>query len=250
MDDGAVFVNKFKVHSYEVDFAGKLTTEKMLVFFQETAWNHAENLGVGYGSLAGNNRLWVLSRLALEIKRAPRWNEEIYIHTWPRGPHGLFALRDFEMLDSSNEKIASASSAWLVIDNRTRRPQKIEPVLSGIPVLPNRNSLAYDGIMKVRELSQSTNDKRAFQVTYGDLDLNGHVNNARYVGWAMDDYECDFHKKYRLKTVQINYLAETAGCDSVTIEKELFADCQFLHSMRRLRDNQEVCRLSAAWELI
>lgn len=75
-------------------------------------------------------------------------------------------------------------------------------------------------------------------------------NKTRYVGWAMDGYKIDFHEKYRLKTVQVNYLAETAGNDCITIEKEEVADCQFLHSMRRLRDNQDVCRLSAVWELI
>jgi acyl-ACP thioesterase len=46
------------------------------------------------------------------------------------------------------------------------------------------------------------------QVVFSELDQNAHVNNGRYVNWLMDTFLTDFHRKYRVQTMQLNYLAE------------------------------------------
>src|SRR6266404_2033681 len=90
----------FKIHSYEVDFKKQATLESLCRHFQEAAWSHAEELGVGYQRLQAANRIWVLSRLLVKVERPPRWGETVLIHTWPRAARSAFAMRDFEMFDS------------------------------------------------------------------------------------------------------------------------------------------------------
>jgi len=57
-----------KARSYDVDFAKRARTEAICRWFLEAAWNHAEQLGVGYNELSRQNRLWVLSRLLVQIQ--------------------------------------------------------------------------------------------------------------------------------------------------------------------------------------
>src|SRR5712691_7393571 len=58
----AIWRGDFRVHSYEVDFKQSATLECLCRYFQEAAWNHAEELGVGYQRLQAENKIWVLSR--------------------------------------------------------------------------------------------------------------------------------------------------------------------------------------------
>src|SRR6185436_8688184 len=80
----AIWIEKFRVHSYEVDLSKKGTLESLCQHFQKAAWNHAEYLGVGYERLQRENRVWVLARLVLNVERHPRWGETVTVQTWPR----------------------------------------------------------------------------------------------------------------------------------------------------------------------
>jgi medium-chain acyl-[acyl-carrier-protein] hydrolase len=117
-----VWAESCRIHSYDVDFRRTATAETLCRVLQEAAWNHAEALGVGFGHLADQGRLWVLSRFVLRIWQSPKWNDHITIHTWPRAAKSIFALRDFEILNAQGQKLCAASSAWLVLDSGTRKP--------------------------------------------------------------------------------------------------------------------------------
>ena len=45
--------------------------------FLEAAWNHAEELGVGFHALGQHGRFWVLSRLRFEAERYPEWGSAV-----------------------------------------------------------------------------------------------------------------------------------------------------------------------------
>lgn len=245
----ALIKREFKVHSYEVDNFKKLTIEKMCGFLQEIAWKHADLLGVGFSDLARNNQVWVLSRMAVEVYRYPLWDEDVTVSTWTKGVKSLFALRDFELFSSKGEKMAAVSSAWLVLDRMSRKPVRIEPLLASIPMLSQKEALSYDGTMKIAQV-HGKDKVRELNVEYGDIDMNGHVNNTRYIGWVMDTYTLDFHGKFHLKTLRINYLAETIYSDSVEIETECISNIEYLHTIKRKRDGAVVCGISANWEPI
>ncbi|MBQ1438897.1 MAG: hypothetical protein IIZ10_04340, partial [Solobacterium sp.] len=52
---------------------------------------------------------------------------------------------------------------------------------------------------------------------YSDIDLNGHMNNTRYLDWIDDMYDMHFHEVTRIRTLQINYLKELSYGDQVTL---------------------------------
>ena len=90
-----VYKESFKVHTYEVDLHNRLTIQALAQFLQEAATNHAALLGFGVEYLLKNNRIWVLSRLAIEIHNLISLGETITIKTWPADTEKLFFYQRF-----------------------------------------------------------------------------------------------------------------------------------------------------------
>lgn len=111
-----IYMENFKVHTYEVDPAGILTMDSLCQFVQEAASSHADKLGFGVEYLLGNRRTWVLSRLAVETYRPVKLGETLQITTWPSGSEKLFYIRDFVIQTDSGEDIGKGQSYWLFID--------------------------------------------------------------------------------------------------------------------------------------
>jgi hypothetical protein len=67
-----LWIDEYKIHSYEADIKGHATIPFLCQFMQESAWNHAEHLGVGFSHLIEKNSAWVLSRQLIAIDLFPR----------------------------------------------------------------------------------------------------------------------------------------------------------------------------------
>jgi len=241
----AVWTGDFKVHSYEVDFRKSATLECLCRYFQEAAWNHAEELGVGYQRLQAESRIWVLSRLLVKMARFPCWAETIRVHTWPRAAKSVFAMRDFEMFDSSGAMMVAGASAWLLVDTTTKKPQRVDRLISEIQEsFPNRRALDQEP-QKLRACDPSPNAVDV-PVRYSDIDVNGHANNSRYIGWMMDAHPMELHRSHMVKSLEVNYLGETVAGDRLSILSNEAATDEYWHSMVKT-DGTEVCRGKVEW---
>jgi len=243
--ESPIWRGDFRVHSYEVDFKQSATLECLCRYFQEAAWNHAEELGVGYQRLLAENRIWVLSRLLVKIARYPRWAENVHVHTWPRLAKSVFAMRDFEMFDSSGERMVAGASAWLLLDTTTKKPQRVDKLISEIQrSFPDRRALEQEP----QKLSRCVSNPTALDlaVRYSDIDVNGHVNNSRYIGWLMDAHSMELHRSHTIKSIEVNYLGETVAGDRLSILSSEAGQDEYWHSMVK-GDGSEVCRGRVQW---
>ena len=78
---------KFTLRNYETDFDQKLKPSALLGYFQETAGDHSEEMGLGFAKLAGEGRFWVLSKIYVEVDSRPSFRDEITVETWPHVPN-------------------------------------------------------------------------------------------------------------------------------------------------------------------
>jgi len=102
--------DKYTVKSYDVDQEKRITLMSLFNCFQESASHHAERCDFGYKSLREKGKFWVLSRLRIEIDRLLLWEEPFTVETWSKGAQGIFALRDFLVVDSGKIAVARAFS--------------------------------------------------------------------------------------------------------------------------------------------
>jgi acyl-ACP thioesterase len=245
-DPNLIWREAYTIRSYEADAQGKATMPLLCRFMQESASNHAEHLGFGISWLAENNFAWFLTRQLVRMDIYPGLGETIQLLTWPKGRDRLLWYRDFKILDSGDSVIGRAVTAWLVIDLDRRRPRRADTLRSLHPsndvesALPRRPG-------KVASLSKATHS-HSLCVGYRDLDVNEHVNSARYIEWGLDAFDVEFHKSHRLAELEVNYLAEALCGDVVSANCEDTDGQTFLHSLVRESDSLELFRARTLWK--
>jgi medium-chain acyl-[acyl-carrier-protein] hydrolase len=244
-EQDGIWVQQMEIHSYEADFAGRLSLDGALKFFQECAWNHAEHLGVGYSHLLLRNQVWMLSRMSVLVDRYPEWGQSIIVRTWPRGAKTLWALRDFEILDLDGKRLIGATSGWLVYDLNARKPQRAELTVRTIRSFPDRRAIQFDP-EKVEESIPTAASPIA--VRYSDLDLNNHVNNTTYARWILDSYPVEFHRRHTVRSMTINFLAELGADDAAELCTAEIGSMRLRHTIRRRIDGAESCRAELLWQ--
>lgn len=241
-----VYKESFKIHTYEVDIHNRLTIQALAQFLQESASNHAALLGFGVEFLLKNNRTWVLSRLAVEIKEFIPLGESITIKTWPAATEKLFFIRDFEISNSKGEVIGSATSYWIFIDTE-----------KGRPVHPSKNEIDFDYENIKRGFNRSLTKLpsienmlplKSFHVRYSDLDLNNHVNNIKYIEWGMEGIDPGYRKNNIPFLLEINFLAEAKYSNIVDLSMEEKSTGEFLHSL--FIEKTEICRIKSVWKVM
>lgn len=206
----------FVVPCYDTDSRCRLKPSSFMDFAQEIANVHADVLGFGYDDLQKTRTVWVLSRMHLHFNRYPMWREEVKLTTWHKGAEGLFYLRDFLMTGSGGETLVAATTSWVVLNIDTRRISRDSEVLdNGTACHDNALEHSCD---KVRIPAGANAEKVGeHKVSYSDVDMNGHTNNARYIVWALDALGYDFAVNNPVKDLKINFNNETRPGDTVEL---------------------------------
>jgi len=209
----AVWNEPFRVRSYEIGPDALLTLPHLCDWLQEAAGAHATALGVATDRLLEVGRAWVLTRLQVRVERYPRWREDVSVETWPSAADGLFAQRDFVLTDAGGEGLARATSQWLVIDVARRRPVRLPREVLDLPRAGRSHALApsREGLPEPEASSKSCR----FSVRRADLDLNEHVNNVRYVEWALEAVPEGAREAYQCTGLEVQFRAEALYGDTV-----------------------------------
>ena len=204
---------------YEADANKIMRPTAMLDMMQEAANNNATSLGFGYDELIETNTAWVLSRIHLRFNRYPQWRDKVNLRTWHKGTAKLFYLRDFILSDSNGETLAVATSSWLIIDLNTRRLVRNSDLASNPEKCTKEDAIAEPAEKVVLPVNVEPELIRKHPVTWSEIDPNGHVNNVKYVVWAMDAVKLEDIKERPLKELLINYDAEVMPGDVVKISR-------------------------------
>jgi medium-chain acyl-[acyl-carrier-protein] hydrolase len=243
------FEKSCKIPVYDTDFRGRLYLHSLLNYIQDIASEHAELLSFGRDDLHRSNQFWILSRIYVSIVRMPEWGEEIVLKTWPRGTEGLFALRDIVISDARGEKIAGATTSWVVVDITTRRPCRPGSLLQGLNhEFPSAMALERNA-GKLEPVEAGEPGRYQIAVKPSDLDVNLHVNNVKYVQWVYDSMALKFLKENDPRSVEVNFLAESVDGDKMEIRTAGHRNennCLH-HSVIRQDDSRELCRILICW---
>lgn len=242
-----VYERPYRVNTYEADASGRLGIPGLFHYLQDAAALHATALRFGREHLEQEDRFWVLSRMLVKMDTIPEWEEEIIIRTWPSGVDKLFALRDFEVLGSNGKKYGGATSCWLMVNRKNRRPARPDNLLENLNIEMKRGSSLERYPSKLPELENASYISQTFPVRYSDLDINMHVNNVQYIKWVIDTYPLNFILGHKFKSAEVNYLSESVPGDEISVQVSESENKSFEHSIRRINDDRELCRLKLTW---
>lgn len=239
-----IWGDQYTIHSYESDMSARATVVALLQYMQESAWNHAEHLQLGFSHLSPKGLAWVLARLSLKITQLPHWHQSINLETWPSGRDKLFAYRDFRISTGDGEPLAIGSTTWLVIDIKRRRPQRTDSYFQMEQWQAERVFPEFTGKVPPLERADAVSSRHVY---FSHLDVNGHVNNVKYLDYVVDSFGHDFLVKHHLKSLEMNFLAEALYGDVIDIKTQQTGDLGYLHSLQHQVKGDELCRLATTW---
>lgn len=244
-----IYKKEFRVRYVDIDFEGKMKAEFLLNYLMDSAAEHATKLGVGVLDLFKLNLTWVLSRWHILITRYPRADEMISITTWPSIREGRFTMREFDVLDSNGGSI-KATTSWLALDLKSKRPVRLE---SFLPDFPLRTERALEDGFPPLPVVENNDLEMELPVLRSDLDLNRHVNSTIYIKWALETIPQDVLFKQRPAEIEINYRAEAFYGDRILSRTQAGTggeSPQFLHQIVRKKDGKELAVLRTRWAVL
>ena len=201
-----IYREDFSFSTRDADFMKKIRISSLINFFIQAAWKHAEELGVGYSHLSEIGVGWILSRLNIKIHHLPSWPGDINISTWPKGVDRILYIRDAEIHSSSDIKLASISSAWLVIDMETKRLKRSFPEVEFFTKLEMHDAIqeSIPALKFVMKECIST----PYRVSANDIDMNMHLTTIRYFDLMFDTYDLEFLTANTPKEIVVNFMKE------------------------------------------
>ncbi|HET7838159.1 MAG TPA: acyl-ACP thioesterase domain-containing protein [Rectinemataceae bacterium] len=204
---------EFEVRGFDCGYGGPLRLLSLANFFQETAGEHADQIGYGVGKLLAEGRTWMLSRIDLRIDDLPRAGERVRVMTQPAGTERLFALRDLAMTGSDGRSLARAVYAYLVVDLATRRLMRPDRLFGeAIPVGAAPHPLS--GHLFDLPPAAATEVSFAQRAWARHIDHNGHVNNAWLLDWLADAAPED-QRPVAPMAMRVEFLAEALEGDEL-----------------------------------
>lgn len=200
------YTQEFRIASYQTDVSARIRPSAILEIMQEMAGAHAELLDVGRTRLLPMNLAWVLTRVEVRMERYPLSGEIVTVETFPMPNRRVFFPRYFIFRDEQGRQIGCAGSLWVVLDITTRKMANAAEIA---PLLPdNRDLTAPMGMpATVEEIAADAQEASRIPV-YTDLDMNGHVNNTRYLDWCCNALGVDVMRNHVLRQFAVNYNQE------------------------------------------
>ncbi|MGN0207635.1 MAG: acyl-[acyl-carrier-protein] thioesterase [Muribaculaceae bacterium] len=208
----------------------------------QVATYHANQWGVGYETLIKERQTWVLSRVAIEMKRYPMVNETYTLTTWIEGYNRRFSERNFAILDAEGNEIGYARTIWVIMNIDTRESTDmtkfafINENISDRPCPIERHT-------KLRQLTDYRTKQYSFD--YSDIDFNRHVNSCKYIEHILNQWTLDFHDAHTIRRFEIAYMKEAVYGEEVEIntdDSSLDCKCDISH------DGAPLCRARILFE--
>ncbi len=209
-----IYRQNFSVDDLAVDCFGRLKPSMLLYYMQEVAGNHFSLLEDRENPIAQKHLFWAVSRHRVFVERLPKLGETVTVETWPMPTTRVAYPRAMAMYDGEGNLLARSISLWVLMDLNSRAM-----------VLPGKSGVTVEGIARGNEpeipkslMFRDLPNTAANTVTYSLLDINGHMNNTRYLDWVDDLLPGAFHRDHRLKELTLCYLSEALEGQEVTLQ--------------------------------
>lgn len=245
---GIITEKEYEVHYYETNYRLECKMSSIINYFCDIGTKQSEELGVGIDYLTERKLAWVFYKYNIKVKRYPKYGEKIKVVTMAKSFKKFYASRAYEIYDENNEKIVDGEGIFLLINIEKRRAVRI----------PDDQYMAYGvdiencpdiKITKLEKLTEEMHQNR-FKVRYGDIDSNMHVNNVRYVEWAIESLPLEIVLNYELKELSVIFEKECRYGAEISASYEIKESEDEILILHKIADNEgkELTVLTSSWK--
>ena len=207
-----VYRQDFQILSSDVDISRRLRLSTLFTRLQEAAIAHTIDLGVTREKTLDKGLLWAVTQYRALFHRLPQYDEKVVLLTWPGRTMHLYFPRYFRLVDEKGSVLFEAVSLWVLIDKNTRGIVFPESYDIYIKETTTGNELPMPGRIRRQNVELAS----SFTVPYSYVDLNGHMNNARYYDLAVDSMPEEMRSR-SLRELSSEHIGEAQLGDALSV---------------------------------
>lgn len=198
-----------------VDFTGHWQPGAVFRTMQEASNAHCVTLKADYQNLYRHGLAFVLTRALLRMDEYPALDDKLIIQTWPTANRHMFFPRHYIFQREDGREIGRSTTYYVLIDIETRKIAMPGRLPVDIPAYDIPAPLPMPGNIALPETEGLRED---YAPVYTDFDMNGHVNNTRYIDWYMNRFPCERHQNEEVAELLIHYHHEVRRGEALTLD--------------------------------
>ena len=215
---GLTYQMKMKIPFDMADMNGHIKLPDVILLSLQVSGMQSIELGVSDKTiLEEHNLVWIITDYDIEVVRLPRFAEEITIETEALSYNRLFCYRRFTIYDESGQEIIRMLATFVLMDRDSRKVHAVEPEI----VAPYQSDFDKKLIRGPKYESLNEPVSKDYHVRFYDLDMNGHVNNSKYLDWIFEVMGANFLTHYIPKKINLKYVKEVRPGGMITSSYEL-----------------------------
>ena len=212
--NNAEYTKRITVTTYDCDRHMNIKMSAVLRHMQEAGEEQLRPLGHDYSELFKKNQVFIATKAAILIHKAPVLKQEIDITTWHRGSKGVQFFRDFAFCDTDGNIVLESTSSWVLVDSRDGKILRPNAFDSNLTAQPGRVS-GSDSLIKRTAAPNDMEPVGERTVRYSDIDYNQHMNNTVYADIVYDFLPDGAQEK--LKSFVIGFERENKLGDTISV---------------------------------
>lgn len=201
------FTKEYEVHYYEADHKKRALETSIINYFTDTNLNLANICEVPLEKLHQSNLTLMLQKYDVEFLKPVYQGEKLRVTASVEGVKGPCFYRNGMAEDSLGNTVVKGRGLVYLVNTESRRPTEVPKEIYeayGIE-RPSEEDFPFQHIKAIEREDYS----KEFEVRYSDIDINGHVNNSKYITWALETLPFKHYDRYRMERIRIVYLKET-----------------------------------------
>lgn len=213
---GKKYTKDYEINYYNVDAKLNCSITSIVNLLADIGTVQSEKLGVGMDYCKEHDKTWVFYQYDIKINKYPKCYDKLTVETDPSGFKKFYASREYKVYNKeTTELMVSGEAIFFYIDLSKRRAVRIPEEQYAIYGIDESNNKDFE-VERLEKLKEAKYSKD-FSVRYSDIDSNRHVNNTKYIEWAMEVMPIDIVIKYNLNRIRVTFEKEcTYGEDIVT----------------------------------
>ena len=202
---GLTYQMKMKIPFDMADMNGHIKLPDVILLSLQVSGMQSIELGVSDKAILEDyNLVWIITDYDIEVVRLPRFAEEITIETEALSYNRLFCYRRFTIYDEAGQELIHMMATFVLMDRDSRKVHAVESEI----VAPYQSDFDKKLIRGPKYANLEEPISKDYHVRFYDLDMNGHVNNSKYLDWIFEVMGADFLTHYIPKKINLKYVKE------------------------------------------
>ncbi len=198
------FTKTMMVQDADTDFRSMLKPSALLRYVEQISSDHARSLGMDDRFFKEHQVAFLVGKQAVKVFRMPQREEEILLSTATEQSNKGAVKRITKISDKTGRMLAMVDCRWILVDLTTghimRQPSwKVDSFWN--------ESIPDELPLQVHKTKDTASVGR-WRASYSLCDMNGHINNARYLDIACDALPEDVVRAAPLSFASIKYHRE------------------------------------------